>query len=691
MQEVKIIDLFCGAGGITCGFEGSIDKINFKTMLGLDIDPSAISIYNQNFGNAAPKAKVNIGRKVDLNWFAHASEIRLFYLVHLALTGADEPLVAQLNALKVDDFLASIQECDREFSEKFAVLADDPKYKAAISRSMRGSASTALVKTLMGKLGLTSLVSPRPALGHLPWSEEYQHVRARRPQSAPNIDGEISKSLHELWENQVQSLIEASEKTGRGKLKGNAGKVADVATFLRSSQGATLGRLWISWRAARETIRARYCVEHREQIDELYDGGRRVNVVLGGPPCKGFSRIGRPVIQSLRDQGVHAWSHREYGDERNALMCQYVLFLGALRPDVFLFENVANFQSALKTPNGVLDAPSLLVELIDAISDSAHYAVKHKVLNARHFGVPQDRRRFIMFGVRREGRIDVEKAVNSFFDLPVFKDDVPLAVALDGLAPAHPFDSSSRHEGRVNVYHKIDERMPRAELCYRRWIHAPNPLTGENPLTTTGHIYRLGRVDDRAFIEYVAPGIRWMDLKPSKSPTLKKAKEILQSMQTKSKKTSDFDELSWLESIIDDSIVLRLLLEHNQIAKGLDEQHLLLEGYLKNGATQHGDWFERLSASKPSKTIVAHIGKDTYGYWHPYERRSITIREAARVQSFPDWFRISGVGVVDAYTAIGNAVPPLMARAFAEQLAKLHAANGMFRPSEPDQRLAAAE
>ncbi|MBB5042632.1 DNA cytosine methyltransferase [Shinella fusca] len=691
MQEVKIIDLFSGAGGITCGFEGTIDKINFKTVLGLDIDPSAISIYNDNFGTRAPNAKVNIGRKVDLNWFAHASEIRLFYLVHLALTGADDPLLAQLNALNVDDFLLSIQQCDRDFSERFATLADGPKYKSAINGSMRGSTSTALVKNLMGKLGLTSLVSPRPALGHLPWSEEYQHARGRRPLSAPDIDAEISKSMQELWDTQVQSLLDASEKTGRGKLKDNASKVSDVVAFLRSPQGAALGQLWVQWRATRETIRASYCVEHREQIDELYTGGRRVNVILGGPPCKGFSRIGRPVIQSLRDQGVHAWSHREYGDERNALMCQYVLFLGALGPDVFLFENVANFQSALKTPNGVLDAPSMLAELIDAISDSAHYAVKHKVLNARQFGVPQDRRRFIMFGVRREGRTDAEKEVTSFFDLPVFKDDVPLAVALDGLAAAHPFDSSARHEGRVNVYHKIDERMPKAELSYRRWVHAPNPLTGEIPLTTTGHIYRLGRDDDRAFIEYVAPGIRWMDLKPSKSPTLKKAREILRNLQEKSKKMSVSDELSWLETIVDDSIVLRLLLEHNQIAKGLDEQHLLLEGYLKNGATQHGDWFERLSASKPCKTIVAHIGKDTYGYWHPFERRSITIREAARVQSFPDWFKISGVGVVDAYTAIGNAVPPLMARAFAEQLVKLHIANGMFHLSNSGQRLAAAE
>ena len=63
---------------------------------------------------------------------------------------------------------------------------------------------------------------------------------------------------------------------------------------------------------------------------------------------------------------------------------------------------------------------------------------------------------------------------------------------------------------------------------------------------------------------------------------------------------------------------------------------------------------------------------DTYAYWHPFEARSISIREAARIQSFPDCFKLGGSGIVDTYSAIGNAVPPLMAAAFAHSIERMH-------------------
>ena len=57
---------------------------------------------------------------------------------------------------------------------------------------------------------------------------------------------------------------------------------------------------------------------------------------------------------------------------------------------------------------------------------------------------------------------------------------------------------------------------------------------------------------------------------------------------------------------------------------------------------------------------VAHLCKDTYGYIHPWEPRGITVREAARLQSFPDDF-LFNCTIGDAYKQIGNAVPPLLA------------------------------
>jgi len=63
----------------------------------------------------------------------------------------------------------------------------------------------------------------------------------------------------------------------------------------------------------------------------------KFKLILGGRPCKGFSRIGRPVIESLPTKASTQWVSKDYWDQRNALLHKYVLFLEALRPDAFVF------------------------------------------------------------------------------------------------------------------------------------------------------------------------------------------------------------------------------------------------------------------------------------------------------------------------------------------------------------------
>lgn len=74
------------------------------------------------------------------------------------------------------------------------------------------------------------------------------------------------------------------------------------------------------------------------------------------------------------------------------------------------------------------------------------------------------------------------------------------------------------------------------------------------------------------------------------------------------------------------------------------------------------DKYKRLDADDLSRTITAHIAKDGYWYIHPEQNRTLTIREAARIQTFPDHFRFSGPPTA-AFKQIGNAVPPSLARA----------------------------
>lgn len=82
------------------------------------------------------------------------------------------------------------------------------------------------------------------------------------------------------------------------------------------------------------------------------------------------------------------------------------------------------------------------------------------------------------------------------------------------------------------------------------------------------------------------------------------------------------------------------------------------------------DKYKRLDWDDLSRTITAHIAKDGYWYIHPAEHRTLTVREAARIQTFPDSFRFSGTRS-DAFRQIGNAVPPLLGRVVAESILQL--------------------
>jgi len=81
------------------------------------------------------------------------------------------------------------------------------------------------------------------------------------------------------------------------------------------------------------------------------------------------------------------------------------------------------------------------------------------------------------------------------------------------------------------------------------------------------------------------------------------------------------------------------------------------------------DKYYKLYANKPSRTITAHLKMDCHSHIHPYEVRSITPREAARIQSFPDNYFFLGA-YLKTYQQIGNAVPPLLANCIAQVLKK---------------------
>lgn len=123
------------------------------------------------------------------------------------------------------------------------------------------------------------------------------------------------------------------------------------------------------------------------------------------------------------------------------------------------------------------------------------------------------------------------------------------------------------------------------------------------------------------------------------------------------KKPSPKDEIydHIVRAVRDDDLEAFRLMDHRTRYSDLPEE---LKRYRDD---IFDDKYKRLSWEEPSRSITAHLARDGYWYIHPEQHRCLTVREAARVQSFPDWFRFSGYPS-NAYRQIGEAVPPLLGK-----------------------------
>lgn len=659
---VRTLDLFCGCGGLTVGFERHQGALRYEVVLGADLDAAALRAFNRNLHVAAPGRRVTTGRRCDLSWFSHGSEVLLYYLVHFALWRPDAALERALEEAGAWEMLGALAALDGRFAAEAARLAMTPAWREGVATLDAATPTLAIFRGVLARLGLGSVRAPAPSPSALPWVDEYTLLDVAPRPAAGRAHAAILRGARRLWDQEMARIEQAASRTGRGQHRGVASRMAALSKHMRSESGQALRALWVRWRAARDSVRARFCLGAHARLRELYNDGRRVDLVLGGPPCKGWSRIGRAVIESLRDQGVHAWASQDYGDERNALLHQYVLFLDTLEPSAFLFENVAHFESTLRTPSGSINAAEVLEDAVNALG-SRRYRVSARIVRAREHAVPQDRDRYIMVGLPA-GR--AKRAADFFDGLRPEREEVPLSVALRGLGAPGVFDpgeaASPGTEHRTPAFTLCDPALPAAERRYVEFVRRGRVADAPAPDTVDGHIVRRPRSDDAALYRYLGPGLRWMDYKRGGAPTLARIRRALEGTR---RRRAD-PEIDALLPLLDDSLFLRLLLE------SIDpDHHLLLAGYLAKGTDRHGDWLERLAPDRPCKTIVAHIGKDTYGYVHPTEPRALSLREAARVQSFPDWFELGTGGVVDAYSMIGNAVPPLLANAFAGRFEEL--------------------
>lgn len=409
-----------------------------------------------------------------------------------------------------------------------------------------------------------------------------------------------------------------------------------------------------SWEAACHEALCETLVEGdntlvEEAVGRLLQLGREYAneplVLIGGPPCQAYSLVGR----SRRAHDVNFDK-----DVKHTLYKCYLSFINVLQPDIFVMENVKGLLSAKHKEEGVFahildDMDKAGYEIRSLVTDSP-IRPRDYVVEAEKYGIPQMRRRVILLGVKKNSGL-VTATLKP-------KEEITLSMAFAGI-PKIRSGFSEHNPGwhEMNWAQYIDEAAKRIESC--------------------GQCDELAPVLERVI--------------SSRPP-----KKMNKDQVTKEKGAYD----SWYRSRFRNSKVLANHVARTHMAMDLDrylfcsayaEIHgtpALLENFpeellpkhknvqrnvqaVKNGGEyEFNDRFRVQMANRPSTTITSHIAKDGHYYIHPdpTQCRSLTVREAARLQTFPDDYLFEG-NRTSQYTQVGNAVPPLLAQQVASIVA----------------------
>lgn len=310
-----------------------------------------------------------------------------------------------------------------------------------------------------------------------------------------------------------------------------------------------------------------------------------VDILVGGPPCQVFSRVG---IGKMRKLGQDIES-----DHRNFLYKEFIRFVSFYKPLCFVMENVDNLARKEET----------IAKIHRDFSRNRYkgypgYNVSYQVLDASDFGVPQKRKRLFIIGIRSDLDID------PIFPTKKVKNTVSVGEAIYDLPALEPMiiplklKSSGRKQSDLEHPYQSPPQSPYQKKMRKK------KAEGEG---VWNHLCRSHNDKDIMIFDLLKQGEKYRDL----------PKEMMR----------------YRVDIFDDK-------------------------------------YRRLVGDEPAWTLTAHMRKDGLAYIHPLQSRSISVREAARIQSFPDDF-VFYAPMTRMFELVGNSVPPLLAEAVAKPLVNL--------------------
>ncbi len=311
-----------------------------------------------------------------------------------------------------------------------------------------------------------------------------------------------------------------------------------------------------------------------------------VDVVIGGPPCQGFSSANQQRI---------------IDDPRNELYKYFLKAVEEIAPKIVVMENV----------KGMLSVAQQVVEDYRNIKSKVknqivHYEVSYQLVNSADFDVAQNRIRLIYIAVRS----DIVRARN--------------------ITPENIFEG-------LNKRKKPQHYILKDALEYIKPLESPR-IKG---LTETDDEATGKKVD----INPYSTSNEYLDL-------INDHRQIPLTFNHKARYASDTNYKIF-----------------SLLGQGEDASNYKIKGIMPYEHRLHcfKDKYFRLEENKPCRTITAHLRMDCLSHIHPTQTRTITPREAARIQSFPDDYIFMG-SYLKTYMQIGNAVPVLLAYNIAETI-----------------------
>lgn len=374
-------------------------------------------------------------------------------------------------------------------------------------------------------------------------------------------------------------------------------------------------------------------------------------VLIGGPPCQAYSLAGRS--RRVNDKTFD-------DDERHFLYREYLRIIKVHEPAVFVMENVKGLLSSRHLGSHIF---TRILDDLARPSDGLEYDIRSAVIaengsgfkpqdyviQAERYGVPQHRHRVILIGVRR----DLSHAL-----MPTLKSQKPVTVAdAIGNFPRIRSRLSGRGDSAAEWHRAVSEGLKKID----GW-----GLSGEEDLRKV----MSAAIDASRDLE--SAGTEFVEY----STTLVARAGEFNHWVTRPKLGGYIQHIarSHMRSDLARYLFAAAFAHKFKVSPQLDifpvsllPAHRNVRGGSGASAIPFKDRFRVHCAHEPGWTVVSHIAKDGHYYIHydASQCRSLTVREAARLQTFPDDYYFEG-NRTQQYVQVGNAVPPLLAKKLAQ-------------------------